>query len=478
MKTAAAPLACVRRVVSSLLVLMGLSFAPWIKAQSSTSSIKQLFAFSCDSTTQVCSQGDEPNTLIQSANGDFYGTTEFGGSGKQAAGTVFELTPAGKLTVLYNFVANESGNYPDGANPTSLVEGDDGFLYGTAEAGGANNQGVVFRLSKTGEFQILNDSVGGPTTLVLGGDGNLYGGTFGTNSVGGSLFRITPSGAYTLLHALNPTVEGPMAIGLTLASDGNLYGTTLGGEELLTTLFRLTPAGQFTTLQTFHYGQFPVSAPVEAGNGKLYGGLSRFEDQAAVGLFASNFSGNDFEQILLPSLLFGEPLLYLTPASDANLWGLTFPFGEDQNGSVVAVSPNGTQVQRILFNGTNGSLPGAALVQASDGRFFGVTLLGGSVQQGETASGVIFVLDAGLAAPKPLFVSFDPPSGAAGSQVIIHGTHLIGTTAVTFNRVSAMFRVLNAGNIEATVPAGASTGPIAVTNMGGEAVSEHNYTLQ
>ena len=451
-------------------------------AQSSASALTQLFAFACDATGKVCPDGAYPNSLIQSADGNFYGTTPVGGTGNVlAGGTVFKISPAGKFRLLYTFAADQNGKYSNGSLPNSLVEGNDGFLYGTTLLGGAANTGLVFKISKTGKFQILSSVVGyngfGPTTLVVGRDGNLYGGTFGTSVSGGSLFRVTPSGAYTLLHALNPTVEGPMTLGMTLASDGNFYGTTLGGEELLTTFYRLTPSGQFTTLQTIHYGQTLVSPPVQASDGKLYGGLSRYEDQAEPSLFGSSLSGRDFEDILLPQLVYGDEVLYLTPASDSNLWCVMVDY--DLNTiEVVSLSLKGTLLQTVKFDGANGEYPDAPLVQGSDGRLFGVTELGGTVQQGETANGVVFTLNAGLAAPKPELASFNPPRGNVGAHVAIHGTHFVGATAVTFNGVSATFKVLNTGYIRATVPQGATTGPIRVTNPGGTTASKGDFTVE
>src|SRR5260370_18058362 len=115
----------------------------------------------------------------------------------------------------------------------------------------------------------------------------------------------------------------------------------------------------------------------------------------------------------------------------------------------------------------NGTGPNAPLLQGSDGRLLGVTYTGGSVPQGEVPNGVVVALDAGLPPPKPAIVSFNPSSGVAGSKVMIHGSHFVGTTAVTFNGVSASFQVPNTDNIVATVPAGATNGPIAVRNPGG-----------
>jgi hypothetical protein len=262
---------------------------------------------------------------------------------------------------------------------------------------------------------------------------------------------------------------------MTQASDGNFYGTTLGAQTLLTTLFRLTPTGKFTTLHTFHYGQFPDSAPIQASNGHLYHGLSRFEHQSRPGFFESSLSGKDFRQFPFQSA-FDESLRFVTQTSDTNLW--IVGDGDSNSGSLISISPNGKHLQTIAFDGANGSLPDAPLVQGSDGRLFGVTELGGSVQQGDVASGVVFTMDAGLAAPKATIVTFNPARGKVGSRVMIHGIHFVGATAVTFNGVSAKFQTLNTGNILVTVPQGATTGPIAVTNPGGTTTSRKNFTIQ
>ena len=91
------------------------------------------------------SNGAQPfGQMIQAANGNFYGTTVGGGSHSQ--GTVFQLTPAGVLTTVYNFTYIGNGDN-DAAQPKgTLVQGADGRLYGTSQAGGLYNIGAVFAL--------------------------------------------------------------------------------------------------------------------------------------------------------------------------------------------------------------------------------------------------------------------------------------------------------------------------------------------
>src|ERR1700732_2201439 len=85
------------------------------------------FTFTCNGNpsqrTGACPDGNQPNSLIQGSDGNFYGTTEFSASGEPSSrvrGTVFSVTPAGKFTLRHSFVAAANGSFPNGANPTSL----------------------------------------------------------------------------------------------------------------------------------------------------------------------------------------------------------------------------------------------------------------------------------------------------------------------------------------------------------------------
>src|SRR5208337_3098160 len=130
---------------------------------------------------------------------------------QDGCGTVFEVTPAGTLTVLHSFCVN----YPcaDGASPyAALVQGTDGNFYGTAYGLGKFN--------------------------------------------GGTVFKITPAGALTTLHSFcsqpNCTDGGNPYAGLVQASDGNFYGTTFErGANGDGTVFKITPGGTLTTLYSF-----------------------------------------------------------------------------------------------------------------------------------------------------------------------------------------------------------------------------------
>jgi len=461
---------CLSLFGSSLVVLLGLaSSTTAVRAQSSQSTIKQLYAFSCNSNSSECPQGKDPSSLIQSVDGNFYGTTQFGGSGTEAAGIVFKLTPMGALTTIHTFLGNTNG-----ANPTSLVEGNDGFLYGTTQTGGANNEGTVFRLSKTGTIELLHSFCSlvscadgnQPFNLVLGNDGNFYGCT--TYSHPGTLFRVTPGGSYTLLHTFNTFVDGPQCVGMMVASDGNIYGDTVGGFAFPTVVFRLTTAGQITVLHILEYSQFPVSPLAQTSNGKLWSSLSHVFAADQAGMFEIGLSGAGYQEIALPYPFEPPHVQFMTQASDGNFWGT---LGQ----SMVRFTLGGTSLEQIPFPAANSNTFSPLLLQASNGQILGLTNDGG-FDGGDPSE--IFVVEAALAPPKPLFVSFAPSSGIVGSQVMIHGSHFVGTTAVKFNGVSAKFQVLNTGNINAIVPTGATSGPVAVVNQGGPTLSKTNYTVQ
>src|ERR1017187_9003430 len=136
-----------------------------------------------------CTEGLEPEDgLLQAANGDFYGTTYYGGVNFPGAGTVFKITPTGTRTTVYIFCSQ--GSYPicpDGALPNPwLSQATDGDLYGTAYEGGATNNGTVFRITPTGTLTTLysfcpqsqcRDGSAPRAGLVQGANGDFYGTT-------------------------------------------------------------------------------------------------------------------------------------------------------------------------------------------------------------------------------------------------------------------------------------------------------------
>lgn len=173
-----------------------------------------------------------PNAgVIQGNDGNFYGTSEFGGSPSQ--GTIFRVRPTGALKILRAF------NASNGAKPLSgLVQGSDGNFYGTtAQGGSSKNAGTVFRMTPAGQLTVLwrfNGTNGKqPTgTLLPSGDGGFYGTTAqGGVDDKGTIFKIipgTPSTFTTLVNFGNTRAANPYA-GLSLGKNGNLYGTTVNG---------------------------------------------------------------------------------------------------------------------------------------------------------------------------------------------------------------------------------------------------------
>jgi uncharacterized repeat protein (TIGR03803 family) len=193
--------------------------------------------------------GANPSSpLVLGTDGNFYGTTYHGGSvGKvfENAGVIFRVTPAGKYTVLYVFCS--LANCHDGANPVGgLVQGADGNFYGTTEYGGTSSiipEGVAFKVTPAGKLTVLNsfcslasckdgsNPFGG---LVQATDGNLYGTTLGGGANNqGAIFQVTPKGKFTIVHNFQDATGSLFGefpeVTLIQNTNGILYGDTMNG---------------------------------------------------------------------------------------------------------------------------------------------------------------------------------------------------------------------------------------------------------
>jgi uncharacterized repeat protein (TIGR03803 family) len=228
------------------------------------------------------SDGQEPEAgLVQGRDGNFYGTT-FGG-GSNLEGTVFEITSQGSLTKLWDFNQYANAGYP----MAGLVQGSDGYFYGTTSTGaGSFYGGTVFKISAQEGLATLY-VFGGLATdglypwagLVQGSDGSFYGTTTegGTNN-DGTVFKITSQGTLTTLYQFGslPTDGHTPIGGLVQGSDGNFYGTTSGGgtNSGVGTVFRISSAGTLTTLYQFgasDNGADSYAGLVQGSDGNFYG---------------------------------------------------------------------------------------------------------------------------------------------------------------------------------------------------------------
>jgi uncharacterized repeat protein (TIGR03803 family) len=402
-----------------------------------------------------CADGEYPGTLTLAPNGNFYGTTNEGGTGKNngcgatdiCGGTFFELTPVGTLTTLYDFCSDK--HCANGSNPwgfTGPVPGTDGKLYGTTFQGGSSNCpygcGTVFDVTTTGKLETFyalcaetDCSEGGAGSLILGTDGDFYASWLnweGEPPEPGLIFQLTPTASYSTVYELSNSTNECCADNLIQGTDGNLYGLSGPGANDGGTFFKLTPSGEFTTLYSFCSqtnctdGDAPNSL-VEGTDGNFYG-----------------------------TTIFGG----------ANTGKPCEPYGGC--GTIFKITPAGEETVLYNFcskaNCADGADPGN-LMQATDGSFYGITEVGGTPEKCylKKGCGVIFKVSVGLGA----FVEANPSFGAIGQAVNLLGNKLEGTTSVTFNGVAATFTVKSDTYIEAKVPSGATSGTIEVTTPSG-----------
>ena len=187
--------------------------------------------------------GSQPlGGLVQGNDGNLYGITRRGGAGPYD-GTVFKITTTGTLTTLFNGTGTNRFSPRD-----RLVQGSDGNFYGTTYDDGPNRSGTVFRMTPAGLLTRLYSFTGGSdgqwprAALVEGKDGYFYGTTMYGGAYGsGTVFRMTRNGALTTLLYFDGYNGANPRAPLLHAADGSFYGTTInGGVNGFGTVFRVS----------------------------------------------------------------------------------------------------------------------------------------------------------------------------------------------------------------------------------------------
>jgi len=417
--------------------------------------------------------GTNGAVLTQGTDGNLYGSS---GGGANGSGLLFKMTPAGKLTPVYNF-CSETG-CADGNGPGDPVLGTDGNLHGGTLYGGAFGSGTIFKITEKGSLTTLYNFDGEDGRqfkyLVQASGGNFYGTTTNGGNVTqcdgfgcGTVFKITPNGTLTPIYDFCSQTGCPdgaiLFDSLVQGPNGEYYGATWGGDLANGgTVFTITPEGTLATLYSFCVVNYPFCndgsnpiALVLGGDGNFYGATASGGLNSNAGTVFKITPGGAFTRIYSFCAQVGctdgsTPRDGMILGSDGNFYGTTYYGGANGEGTVYQITPAGVLTTLHSFDGTDGNYPISLLFQATNGTFYGTTNSGGS-----SGDGTIFSLSVGLGP----CVETAPISGKVGTKVIILGNKLKGTTNVTFNGTAATFKVVHGTEITTIVPGGATTGP-------------------
>lgn len=324
--------------------------------------------------------------------------------------TGITITCVTSTTILYSFTGGVNGSI-DGAVPNgSLVQGADGSLYGTTSMGGTLPvnpllvpTGTVFKVTLSGQETVLHtfgiaagDGSCVIVGLILGSDGNFYGMTVGsTQSLVSTIYQIGAAGAETVIYQF-PLVSGvddfPPLGNLIQGSDGLLYSAhydvSPGGASYSYVIYGVTTTG----MSTFAAGIGPITNLtrdinlIQTSDGSLYGTTDSAGAYGMGGVFKVK---PDVAMLYSFGGMSGDALAPLSPmiqGNDGNLYGTTATGGTPNAtcpkgcGTVFKVTPSGVETVLYSFGGapSDGQGPSGALVQASDGNFYGMTVAGGS----------------------------------------------------------------------------------------------------
>ena len=323
--------------------------------------------------------GGPMGSLMQASNGKLYGMTANGGS--DGKGTLFEYDLASStFTKKLDFDGTDKGAYPNG----SLIQASNGKLYGMAQAGGTNAKGVLFEYDPTSDTYTKKLDFDGTNgsyplgDLVQATNGKLYGMTAngGDNDLG-VLFEYDPaSGTFTKKLNFDGANMGSYPKGsLMLATNGKLYGMTqYGGSNDLGVLFEYDPTSatyaKKINFDGVNMGSYPKGSLMQATNGKLYG-MTSYGGTSITGgtLFEYDPTSATYtKKVDLGSNTGGKPYGSLMQASNGKLYGMSTYGGASNYGTFFEYDPaSETFTKKLDFNGINGGRPYYSALIETDG---------------------------------------------------------------------------------------------------------------
>ena len=417
-----------------------------------------------------------PSMMAQGQDGNIYGTTTSGGT--LGAGNIFRLTPSGTFTVIYNFTgSNGDGEGPQGG----LALGFDGNFYGTTYQGGTGHAGTIFKVTPSGAETVLyaftngNDGGFARTPPVQARDGNLYG-ISGTGTTP-ALYKLTPAGAFSIIAA-SPSQSFST---LVAATDGNLYGMTqYGGTFNRGTVFQVALSGKKPKLKIIHSfdctkeGCGPNGGLMQGSDGNLYGTATGGGSGSGGTVFQVTTKGKvttlynfDAQNPVNGSLPYGG----LVQGSDGLLYGAASTGGSTGLGTFFRLTTKGTNFTVLHnFDTPSGDTPLSTPLLHTNGTIYGMTSHGGS----HAAYGTIYTINAGLSAFVEQFVNY---SGKVGDSVALLGQGFSNATGVNFGTGAGSFVASTDNYLTATVQTNDTTGKITVLEPGGNLSTPQNYNV-
>jgi uncharacterized repeat protein (TIGR03803 family) len=325
----------------------------------------------------------------------------------------------------------------------SLLSSAQSSIWGVTSSGGEFNAGVVFKTDASGNNFSLKHSLFRydgdypQSSLFQASDGKLYGMTsscctFDAFSV---FFRFDPATLqYEKLYNFNDGIHGTTPNGsLIQAKDGKIYGlTSKGGTHNSGVIFELDPATKELKVR-YNFdgasGNGPEATLMEAKDGKLYGMTATggdkdygviFQFDPATSAYVKKF---DFDGMVDG----GNPQGNLIQAKNGKLYGLTSMGGKEDFGVLFEYDlATSTYTRKLDFDGTTtGGTPNGSLLEATDGYLYGYTSGGGA-----NNFGVLFQYDPASSQYKVKFNFDDTNNGSAPQSALIQGKDgkLYGTT--------------------------------------------------